>query len=122
MQPRRWISAGAGGGPAGPGAAHGQERQVLGKQPGRDDAQQCPSKTRWTLCRSAQIVRVRPAMPCRTVTACRPDTMVTLPLAGTRVSNSTAVLRGTGADGGSITSLSSHGTAIWSSFAVGMVI
>jgi hypothetical protein len=36
--------------------------------------------------------------------------MVMLPLTGTQVSNSTAALSGTGADGGPITSLSSQGT------------
>jgi hypothetical protein len=74
------------------------------------------------LCKSAQMVSTRPAMPCRIVTARRPETMVTVPLGGTRTSNSTAALRGTGTGGGSTGPASSHGTAIWSSCAVGMMV
>jgi hypothetical protein len=43
------------------------------------------------------MVRTRPAMPWCIVTAWRPETMVTVPLGGTRTSNSTAALRGAGA-------------------------
>ena len=58
--------------PGGPGAAHGQERQVLGSSRDAMVRSTCPSKTRRTLCRFTQIVRVRPATPCRTVTALPP--------------------------------------------------
>jgi hypothetical protein len=51
------------------------------------------------LCRSGQIVRMRPAMPCRNVTARRPETTVNIPLGGTGASNSTAAPRGTESTG-----------------------
>jgi hypothetical protein len=47
--------------------------------------------------------------------------MVRIPLGGTRAWNCTAALRGTVAGGGSMTPVSSQGTAIWSSCAVGTV-
>ena len=112
---------GAGGGPAGRAPRMASNVRSWGSSRDATVRSTCPSRAGGRCAGPAQIVRVRPATLCRIVTACRPDTMVTIPLGGTPASNSTAALRGTGPGGGSITPVFYPRHAILSSRTVGKV-